>query len=275
MEPRLKQPWKNCTATQITQSWRLDVLDDTSVDRALETIVLVVVRSTVVAGALARIIRRSKLLLHRLVHSRQENNLAIGRLSHRLHSLEITDLHSRRRGQDIGSLAHQLGRFDLSAGGDNLALTNSLGLSSHRERILQIVAEDNVLDEHGLNLDTPARSDFLDDLGRRLGDFFAALDDILQDAGTDDVAQGGLGALDESLLHVGDAKGGDVWGGDLVVDDGGQIEGDVILGHADLAGDFDDLDLHVDREEVLAEWVDLDQTGVDRAFEAIDAKSVQ
>jgi hypothetical protein len=35
-----------------------------------------------------------------------------------------------------------------------------------------------------------------------------------------------------------------------------------------LTGDFDDLDLDVDGEEVLAEWVDLDKTGVDRAFEA-------
>jgi hypothetical protein len=42
-----------------------------------------------------------------------------------------------------------------------------------------------------------------------------------------------------------------------------------------LTGDFDDLDLDVDGEEVLAEWVDLDKTGVDRAFEAMDARSAK
>jgi hypothetical protein len=35
------------------------------------------------------------------------------------------------------------------------------------------------------------------------------------------------------------------------------------------------LDLDVDGKEVLAEWVDLDETGVDRAFEAIDAGSAK
>lgn len=251
------------------QTGRLNVLDDASVNRALETIVLVVVvGGTVVAWALARIISRRKLLLHRLVHGWQEDNLAVGSLRHGLHSFKVTDLHGRSRGQDIGSLTHQLGRLDLGAGGDDLALTDSLGLSSHGERILQIIAEDDILDEHGLNLDTPARGDLLDYLCGRLGDLLAALDHVLQHAGTNDVAQGGLGALDEGLLDVGDAKGGLVRGGDLVVDDRGQVEGNVVLGHADLAGHFDNLDLHVDGGQVLAEGVDLDQTGVDGAFES-------
>jgi hypothetical protein len=35
------------------------------------------------------------------------------------------------------------------------------------------------------------------------------------------------------------------------------------------------LDLHVDGGQVLAEWVHLDQTGVHRAFEAMDARSAK
>jgi hypothetical protein len=59
-----------------------------------------------------------------------------------------------------------------------------------------------------------------------------------------------------------------VGGDDFVVDNRSQVEGHVILGHADLTGHFDNLDLHVDGGQVLAEGVDLDQTGVDGAFES-------
>jgi hypothetical protein len=50
----------------------------------------------------------------------------------------------------------------------------------------------------------------------------------LEHAGADDVAEGGLRALDEGLADVGDAKGGFVGGGDVVVDDGGELEVDVV-----------------------------------------------
>ena len=138
--------------------------------------------------------------------------------------------------EDVGGLAHQLGGLDFGASSDDLALTDPLGLRGHGERVLQVAAEDDVLDEHGLDLDTPAGCHLLDDLRCRLRDLLAALDHVLQDAGTDDVAQSGLGTLDERLSDVGDTEGGLVWGDDLVVDDGGQVEGDVVLGHADLRG---------------------------------------
>lgn len=76
-------------------------------------------------------------------------------------------------------LAHQLGRLDLGASGNNLALTDSLGLSGHGERILEVVAEDDVLDEHGLDLDTPAGGHLLDNLRCRLGDLLATLNHVL------------------------------------------------------------------------------------------------
>ena len=56
---------------------------------------------------------------------------------------------------------------------------------------------------------------------------------------------------------------------DLIVDDGGQIQRDVVFGHADLARDLHDLDLHVDGLQALAQWVDFDETRVDCAFEAV------
>lgn len=103
-----------------------------------------------------------------------------------------------------------------------------------------------------------------------MGDLLAALDDILQYTRADDVAEGGLGALDEGLADVADAEGGFVRGGDVVVDDGCEVQGDVVLGHADLLWHLDDLDLDVYLDEFLGQRVDLDETGVDGAVEAAE-----
>lgn len=252
------------------KAMHLEVLDHASVHGTLEAIVNIAVGvgGPIIARSLARIFGRSKLLLHRLVRGRQENDLAVGRLGHGLHCLEVADLHGRSRGQNVGRLAHQFGGFNLSTGRDDLALTNPLGLSGHGERILQVVAKDDVLDEHRLNLDTPARGNLFDDLGSRLRNLLTALNHILQNTRSDHMAQGGLGTLDEGLLDVCDTEGGLVGRSDLVVDDGREVEGHVVLGHADLTRHFDDLDLDVDGGQVLAERVHLDQTGVDRALEA-------
>jgi hypothetical protein len=58
--------------------------------------------------------------------------------------------------------------------------------------------------------------------------------------------------------------------GDVVVDDGGQVQGDVVLCHADLTRHFDDLDLNIDLDEALGKRVDLDETGVDSTREAAE-----
>lgn len=152
---------------------------------------------------------------------------------------------------------------NLSLGGDDLAFTDTLALGSHGQRLLQLLAEDDILDEHRLNLDTPAGRDVLDDLANALGDLLAALDDVLENTGTDDVAQGGLGTLDQGLADVGDSEGGLVRADDVVVDNTGEVEVDVVLGHAHLLGDLDDLDLDVDLDEALGQGVDLNQARVD------------
>lgn len=135
---------------------------------------------------------------------------------------------------------------------------------------MQLLAENDILDEHALDLDAPAGGNLLDDLANGLGDLLATLDDILQDAGTDDVAQGGLGALDEGLADISNAEGGLVRADDVVVDDGGQVQGDVVLGHADLLGHLDNLDLDVDLDDALRQRVDLDQAWVDGLVEAAE-----
>ena len=151
---------------------------------------------------------------------------------------------------------------NLGLGGNDLAFTDTLALSSHGQRLLQLLAEDNVLDKHALYLDAPAGGDVLDNLANALGDLLTALDNVLQNTGTDDVAQGGLSTLNQGLADVGDSEGGLVRTDDVVVDNTGKVEVDVVLGHADLLGHLDDLDLDVDLDKSLGQGVDLNQTGV-------------
>ena len=143
-------------------------------------------------------------------------------------------MHGWSRAQDVGGLPHQFGTLNFGACGNDFRLSDTLALGSHGERVLELGAEDDVLDEHRLNLDTPTRCDIFDYFTNGLCDLFTALDDILENAGTNDVAQSGLGTLNEGLTNVADAEGGFVWRGDVVVDDGGELKVDVVLGHADL-----------------------------------------
>lgn len=132
---------------------------------------------------------------------------------------------------------------------------------------MQVLAEDNILDEHALDLNTPAGGNLLDDLANGLSNLLAALDDILQNAGTHDVPKRGLSALDEGLTDVCDTKGSLVRADDVIVDDRGQVQGDVVLGHADLLGDFHDLDLDVDLDDALRQRVNFDQAWIDSLVE--------
>ena len=159
---------------------------------------------------------------------RHEDHLRISLLSHLLHRLKVSDLHRGRGAQDISSLAHQLRGLDFGARGDDLGFSGTLALRGHGQRVLQVLAEDDVLDQHALDGGAPAGCGLFDDLADRLRDFLAALDYVLEHAGADDVAEGGLRALDEGLADVGDAEGGFVGGGDVVVDDGGELEVDVV-----------------------------------------------
>lgn len=56
----------------------------------------------------------------------------------------------------------------------------------------------------------------------------------------------------------------------MVVDDRCQIERDVVLGHAHLSRNFNNLDLDIDLDETLRERVDVDETWVDGAREATE-----
>ena len=125
----------------------------------------------------------------------------------------------RRIDDQITNLAHELRALYFGAGSDNLGLTGTLGLGGHGERILQVLVENQVLDEHGLDFNTPSGGRLLDDLANGLCDLLTALNNVLEYAGTDDVAQCRLGALDESLADIGNTEGGLVWRGDAVVDD--------------------------------------------------------
>lgn len=179
--------------------WGSDVLNNSGVDSLVEPPVIKVTEGVVPPlGGLPLVKRRIKLLRrrHRLVGSRQEDDLGVGALGHGLHGLEIADLHGGSGRQDVGGLAHQLGCFDFGLGGNDLALADALALRRHGEGFLQFLAEDDVLDQHRLDLHAPAGRDVFDDLADALRDLLATLDYVLQHARADDVSEGGLGALD-------------------------------------------------------------------------------
>ena len=96
------------------------------------------------AGPFAISIGLSELLLHGLVRGGQENDLAVCRLRHRLHSLQVPDLHCGRRAQDVGRLAHQFRGLDFCARGNDFGFTDSFGLRGHGEGVLQFGGENDV-----------------------------------------------------------------------------------------------------------------------------------
>jgi hypothetical protein len=81
------------------------------------------------------------------------------------------------------------------------------------------------------------------------------------------VAKCGLSTLHEGLANVVDAESSLVGSHDVVVDDRGETQGDVVLGHANLLGDLCGLNLDVDLDDPLAERVNVDQAGVDGLVE--------
>ena len=136
-----------------------------------------------------------------------------------LTSLQLPDLHRRRRSQDICRLPHQARRVDLRPRRDDLTLTQALLLRGGGQARRNLGREDDVLDEDALDGYTPLVRDVADDLGNLEGDGLALGDDGLDGARADDVAEGGLRALDEGLAEVADAEGSAVGVGDLEVDD--------------------------------------------------------
>ena len=255
---------------------RLDVLDNVGLDSLVKAAVTrelvgLVVTILVLGGVGKRGLEIGR-ARHGLVGGGQEDDLAVGRLRHGLHGLEVADLHGRGGREDVGGLAHELGALDLGLGGDDLALADALALGRHRQRVLELLAEDDILDEHTLDLHAPAGGDVLDDLADALGDLLAPLDDVLQDARAHHVPQRRLRALHQRRPHVGDAEGGLVRRRDVVVDDGRQLHRHVVLGHAHLLGHLDDLDLDVDLDEPLAERVDLDEARVDGLVELAELR---
>lgn len=145
-----------------------DVLNDSGIDSLLEPSVGVgsraLIKGIIVLAALST--EQSTELgrvRHGLIGRRQEDDLAVSALGHGLHSLEVPNLHGRRARENVSSLAHQLRGFDLGLGRNDLGLSNTLALGGHGERVLKLRAEDDILDQHGLDLDAPAGRHILDD----------------------------------------------------------------------------------------------------------------
>ena len=145
---------------------------------------------------------------------------------------------------------------------NDLRLTSTLALCGHGQAVLEFLTEDDVLDEHALNCNTPSCCGVFDDLPDRLRDLFTALDHILQHTRANDMSERSLRTLNESLSQVGDTESCLVWTRDVIVDDGSQSQIDIVLRHAHLLRHLDNLNLDVHLDQVLREWIDLYQAWV-------------
>lgn len=99
-----------------------DVFNNPSIDGLLETVVPTSKVAEVLGGRTSLLVRivsagQGGVELgrggHRLVGGGQEDDLAVGTLSHGLHCLEVANLHGGGGREDIGGLSHQLGGFNL------------------------------------------------------------------------------------------------------------------------------------------------------------------
>lgn len=80
-----------------------DVFNDPGVHGTLKA--LVCLGSLAVStGTLARIFSSAELLLNGLIHCGQEYDFAVCGLGHGLHCFQVSDLHGRGGGEDIGGL---------------------------------------------------------------------------------------------------------------------------------------------------------------------------
>ena len=223
---------------------------------------------------------------------RHKYDLGARGLGHLLQGLELPDLHGGGRGEDVGSLAHEPGRVDLCAGGDNLGLADTLLLGGGGERGGDLGAEDDVLDEDALDGDTPLIGDVPYDFGNFECNGLALGNDALYGASTDDMAESRLSTLDKCLAQVRDAESSAVRVADLEINDGvaiesGEVRGRkfdmkkrdihldvyVVAGNDGLSSNWADLDFDVDNTEGLCADVDLDETRVDRLVELSEARN--
>ena len=96
---------------------------------------------------------------------------------------EPTLIHQQMPGIEIPVDQHASARPQTSGVIDDLALADPFALGGHGQRLLQLLAEDDVLDQHALDLHAPAAGHLLDYLADGLGNLLAALDDVLSDEG--------------------------------------------------------------------------------------------
>ena len=216
---------------------------------------------------------------------RNEDNLGTGGLGHILKRLQLPDLHSRWRSQDIGSLPHEPSRIYLRAGSDDLRFTDPLLLRGRGKRVGNLRGEDDILDEDALDGDTPFVSGVANDFCDFEGDCFTLGHDVLDSTCADNMTKGGLSTLDESLAKVRDTEGRTIWVDDLEVDDRVAVRDDLVRGPDECIGLYthrdidivpgDDL-LHTDRNDSdldvhgakgLGTDVNLDQPWIHRLVE--------
>jgi len=86
-----------------------------------------------------------------VLHVGDEDDLGVA-AAHLLQRLQIPDLHGRLAVELLRGQPHELGRLHIRPRRDNLALGQPPLLGRRRQRVLQILAQLDILDEYLLNL---------------------------------------------------------------------------------------------------------------------------
>lgn len=128
---------------------------------------------------------------------------------------------------------------------------------------MQFPRKVDILDQNAFDFDTPSSCDFSDDFLNALSDFFTSFNDILEDSGTKNVTKSSLSTFDKSSADTTDAESCLVRIDNVVVDDRGDVDVDVVFGHTYLRRNFDDGNLDVDLLQFLGQRIDFAQTRVD------------
>lgn len=169
-----------------------------------------------------------------------KNDLSIISFREGGQGIQISNLHGGGSVQNVRSFSHQFGGVDISLGGDDFTFGDSLSGGGRGKVLLEVLGEQNFLNEHSGDGDSPVVSGSLDNILDVRGHFFLSLEGFLEENVSEDVSDGRLGDFGDGHLVIFDGKIGLVRVFDVVIDDSVDRDVDVVLGHDGLFLQVDD-----------------------------------
>lgn len=189
-----------------------------------------------------------------VLHVRDENHLGVAP-AHLLQGLQVSDLHRGLAVEFVSSHPHQLGCFDVGTGRDNLAFGQPPLLGGRRQRILEIFAQLDILDENLFDIDSPLLDVLVDLLLDVVCDLLPFFKEVLQDKLSAGVLQDGVGDLRNGLTEVLNSVVGVARVDDSVIDSCVDVYRNVVFRNDVLTSQIQDVDLGANHAQSLGAGV--------------------